>query len=284
MLLLLSHCYHIVITLSSHCYHIVITLSSHFSLDDSELLYEWQNQTIGVEEVDEIKTLNAYLVGKEAKVCTASYTWGISKFSCLEVWLKFTRDKVFYLSTVFVPSIVLVTSSFITFWLDMNAVPARVMIGVTTMLNFCTTMNGFRSSLPVVSNLTAMNVWENVCMFFIYMSLIEFVVVNYMHRTRVRRSAIQAVSRFLSISQNGRQDHDRPTELQRQPTTNSTASASVNETGNVTNITFKKGWFWSNSSHEVAYLVDKTARYVFPITFISFVGAFLLAFWIMQQR
>ncbi|CAN7945538.1 unnamed protein product, partial [Ixodes pacificus] len=111
-------------------------------------------------------------------------------YSCLRVLLVFTRDKSFYISTVFVPGIVLVTSSFISFWLDINAVPARVMIGVTTMLNFCTTTNrrplccfrSFRSNLPVVSNLTAMNLWDGVCMFFIYASMLEFIIVNYLYR------------------------------------------------------------------------------------------------------
>ena len=91
------------------------------------------------------------------------------------------------------------TSSFVTFWIEWNAVPARVMLGVTTMLNFFTTSNGFRSNLPVkqfylqsvldnksmskvVSNLTAMNLWDAICMFFIYTSFLEFVVMNYMVR------------------------------------------------------------------------------------------------------
>ena len=60
----------------------------------------------------------------------------------------------------------------------------RVSAGVTTMLNFFTTSNGFRSTLPVVSNLTAMNVWDGVCMCFIYASLLEFVCVNYVGRKR----------------------------------------------------------------------------------------------------
>lgn len=68
--------------------------------------------------------------------------------------------------------------------------PNRILIwhsifaGVTTMLNFFTTSNGFRSTLPVVSNLTAMNVWDGVCMCFIYASLLEFVCVNYVGRKR----------------------------------------------------------------------------------------------------
>lgn len=59
-----------------------------------------------------------------------------------------------------------------------------VLSGVTTMLNFFTTSNSFRGTLPVVSNLTAMNVWDGVCMCFIYASLLEFVCVNYVGRKR----------------------------------------------------------------------------------------------------
>jgi len=45
---------------------------------------------------------------------------------------------------------------------------------------FC---NRFRSNLPVVSNLTAMNMWDATCMFFIYTSFLEFVVMNYLARS-----------------------------------------------------------------------------------------------------
>ena len=83
---------------------------------------------------------------------------------------------------MFVPGLILVTSSFVTFWIEWNAEPARVMLGVTTMLNFFTTSNKFRAKLPVVSNLTAMNMWDGVCMFFIYASFLEFIVVNYLAR------------------------------------------------------------------------------------------------------
>lgn len=58
------------------------------------------------------------------------------------------------------------------------------------MLNFFTTSNGFRSTLPVVSNLTAMNVWDGVCMCFIYASLLEFVCVNYMGRKRPQHNVV----------------------------------------------------------------------------------------------
>ncbi|RWS21812.1 Glutamate-gated chloride channel-like protein [Leptotrombidium deliense] len=61
------------------------------------------------------------------------------------------------------------------------------------MLNFCTTTNSFRSSLPVVSNLTAMNLWDAVCMFFIYASMLELIIVNYLHR-KIHHSSTRPAS------------------------------------------------------------------------------------------
>jgi len=128
-----------------------------------------------------LKNHNAYMIFNETLYCNEADEWR-GDFSCLKVRLHFTRDKWFYYTTVFVPGMILVTSSFVTFWIEWNAVPARVMLGVTTMLNFFTTSNGFRSNLPVVSNLTAMNMWDAVCMAFIYLSFLEFILVNYLGR------------------------------------------------------------------------------------------------------
>lgn len=52
------------------------------------------------------------------------------------------------------------------------------------MLNYFTTSNSFRRTLPDVANLTAMNVWDGVCMCFVFASFVEFVVVNYTGRRK----------------------------------------------------------------------------------------------------
>ncbi|XP_047476249.1 glutamate-gated chloride channel-like isoform X8 [Penaeus chinensis] len=163
------------------------------SYEKKDLEYHWLNDT-GMEngsslaKSNNFRSLNAYMISNRTLVCQEDTFFWRGDYSCLMVNLVFTRDDVFYFSTVFFPGMVLVTSSFITFWLEWNAVPARVMIGVTTMLNFFTTSNSFRESLPVVSNLNAMNVWDSVCMFFIYVSLLEFVVVNYVGRKRPKHN------------------------------------------------------------------------------------------------
>ncbi|XP_044259909.1 glutamate-gated chloride channel isoform X18 [Tribolium madens] len=180
--------------------HLILSCQGHlniFPFDDPEcsfslesisyemksIKYVWKNDEDVLKKSSSLATLNAYLIKNQTSECNQKNNWR-GNYSCLGVRLIFTRDRAFYFTTVFIPGIILVTSSFITFWLEWNAVPARVMIGVTTMLNFFTTSNGFRSTLPVVSNLTAMNVWDGVCMCFIYASLLEFVCVNYVGRKR----------------------------------------------------------------------------------------------------
>lgn len=166
--------------------------SVSFSRDQMEFFWSGPNivtedpqtgkQIAGVIDLSPILKLhNAYLVHNETLYCGHEEEWR-GDFSCLKIKLHFTRDKWFYWTTVFIPGLILVTSSFLSFWLEWNAVPARVMLGVTTMLNYFTTSNGFRSNLPVVSNLTAMNLWDTMCEFFIYTSFLEFVVVNYLAR------------------------------------------------------------------------------------------------------
>nr|CAG4641159.1 EOG090X0CAY [Eulimnadia texana] len=144
------------------------------------MVYQWNDDDGTIHKTSGLASLNAYLIFNKTTQCP-DRSWR-GNYSCVMVELTFTRDKAYYFSTVFIPDIFLVTSSFITFWLDWNAVPGRVLIGVTTMLNFFTTSNNFRSTLPVVSNLAAMNLWDGVCMCFIYASLLEFVAVNYIGR------------------------------------------------------------------------------------------------------
>lgn len=57
-------------------------------------------------------------------------------------------------------------------------------LGVTTMLNYFSTSNSFRRTLPDVSNLTAMNVWDGVCVCFVFASFVEFIIVNSMGRRK----------------------------------------------------------------------------------------------------
>jgi glutamate receptor, anionic len=73
------------------------------------------------------------------------------EYSCLKVNLLFKREFSYYLIQIYIPCCMLVIVSWVSFWLDSNAVPARVSLGVTTLLTMATQTTGINNSLPPVS-------------------------------------------------------------------------------------------------------------------------------------
>ena len=80
-----------------------------------------------------------------------TFTCLLGEYSCLKVTLLFKREFSYYLLTIYVPSCMLVIVSWISFWLDSKSVPARVSLGVTTLLTVSTQTAGVNRSLPPVA-------------------------------------------------------------------------------------------------------------------------------------
>lgn len=85
----------------------------------------------------------------------------------------------------------LVIVSWVSFWLDPNAIPARVSLGVTTLLTMATQISGINASLPPVSYTKAIDVWTGVCLTFVFGALLEFALVNYASRSDAHRVALK---------------------------------------------------------------------------------------------
>jgi hypothetical protein len=82
------------------------------------------------------------------------------EYSCLTVDLVFKRQFSYYLITIYVPGCMLVIVSWVSFWLDPHAVPARVSLGVTTLLTMSTQTGSINSALPPVAYTKAIDVWQ----------------------------------------------------------------------------------------------------------------------------
>lgn len=62
-----------------------------------------------------------------------------------------TRDVGFYMIQTYIPSALIVGLSWVSFWINIDAVPARISLGVLTILTMTTQTTGTTSSLPRVS-------------------------------------------------------------------------------------------------------------------------------------
>ncbi|XP_076336041.1 glutamate-gated chloride channel-like [Tachypleus tridentatus] len=124
-------------------------------------------------------TLEKYLTN----YCTSKTNTG--EYSCLKVDLVFKREFSYYLITIYIPCCMLVIVSWVSFWLDQNAIPARVSLGVTTLLTMATQTSGINASLPPVSYTKAIDVWTGVCLTFVFGALLEFALVNYASRSQI---------------------------------------------------------------------------------------------------
>ncbi len=80
----------------------------------------------------------------------------------MTVDLTFKREFSYYLLTIYIPCCMLVIVSWVSFWLDPNAVPARVSLGVTTLLTMSTQTASINNSLPPVAYTKAIDVWTGV--------------------------------------------------------------------------------------------------------------------------
>ncbi|KAK3596519.1 hypothetical protein CHS0354_021023 [Potamilus streckersoni] len=97
----------------------------------------------------------------------------------------------------------IVVLSWVSFWVDIDAVPARISLGVLTVLTMTTQSSGTRLSLPMVSYVKAIDVWMATCMLFVFASLLEFAYVNVLSR---RKHVVKKSEKLEEISlKNGEQ-------------------------------------------------------------------------------
>lgn len=208
------------------------------------IIYEWMSQKpIDFNDQMELPqyTIQDVLLGN----CTKTYK-ETGSFSCVRADFLLQRDVGYYVIQVYVPSVLIVILSWVSFWLDVEAIPARISLGVLTVLTMTTQSTGARSSLPRVSYVKAIDVWMSTCLFFVFASLLEFAYINVLARRRYPYDCLGACRRppntdeGTALQGNGNKDASTPPPPSR--------------------LYGKMG----------ARFVDRVARYVFPGLFIGF--------------
>ena len=83
---------------------------------------------------------------------------------------------------MYIPSLLIVMLSWLSFWLNVSSVPGRVSLGVLSVLTISTQSFSVNSSLPRVSYIKAIDIWMTTCLIFVFAALLEFSIANVISR------------------------------------------------------------------------------------------------------
>ncbi|XP_071748632.1 glutamate-gated chloride channel isoform X3 [Lepeophtheirus salmonis] len=165
----------------------------------NDLIYQWK-ETNPVQMVANLSLPGGFkLDGFTNHNCDVKTATG--SYSCLRVEITFARQLSFYVLTIYIPCFMIVLVSWMSFWIDHKAVPARVSLGITTLLAMSTTQASINSSLPPVAYTKAIDVWCGVCVTFVFSALLEYALVNYASRSDAQRAAKQKEAKERELEQ-----------------------------------------------------------------------------------
>ncbi|KAJ7406973.1 hypothetical protein BTVI_64322 [Pitangus sulphuratus] len=150
-----------------------------YAYPNSEVIYVWTNSTTtSVVVAEDGSRLNQYhLMGQT--VGTENISTSTGEYTIMTAHFHLKRKIGYFVIQTYLPCIMTVILSQVSFWLNRESVPARTVFGVTTVLTMTTLSISARNSLPKVAYATAMDWFIAVCYAFVFSALIEFATVNY---------------------------------------------------------------------------------------------------------
>ncbi|GMS81627.1 hypothetical protein PENTCL1PPCAC_3802, partial [Pristionchus entomophagus] len=164
----------------------------------------------------DIRLNDMVITKKEYEKCAGPYPMfrGTARWSCIRAYIVMRRLVLFHFIQTYIPTGMLVVISWMSFWLDPRASPARISLTITSLLTLTTISNGARQDLPQVSYIKALDIWLTFSQGLIFLVLLEYSFVSFYMTKRsfdcIHRRAYQHRSLRRSQSWNSKSDDDRP--------------------------------------------------------------------------
>eukprot|EP01064_Diplonema_japonicum_P000583 TRINITY_DN10376_c0_g2_i2.p1 TRINITY_DN10376_c0_g2~~TRINITY_DN10376_c0_g2_i2.p1 ORF type:complete len:612 (+),score=181.40 TRINITY_DN10376_c0_g2_i2:54-1889(+) len=211
-----------------------------------------------------INTLNSYkLELPRGKLSNKTYR-GVT-FSGVRWVFTFVREPATYFLNIFLPLWLICLLSLGSCYIDVASSPARVGMGITTVLVLISQMNGLKADIPVVSYITAMDVYFILCLVYVVINVAEYGVINFLMVKLQTRDKLRKLKReyIEKESDELKQKKEMSFSMKRDNETTGGNSTSVNSTepvdeeaGGDTAATPKGAFPPSLSVEEDAYLKE----------------------------
>ena len=99
-------------------------------------------------------------------------------YSCLGVTIKLKRRYKLFLIQVYAPSILIVMLAWVSYWLNTDAIPARVSLGILTVLTLSYSGNMSVGMSQRVSYIRAIDVWNATCLILVFATVVKYAYVR----------------------------------------------------------------------------------------------------------
>nr|CAD2177860.1 unnamed protein product [Meloidogyne enterolobii] len=151
--------------------------SFNYNTDEVEMFWS----SVGVAKMrDHIELADYLLIDIIPDRQTVPYPAGY--WHELTMRFHFKRRAGWYILQAYLPTYLTIFISWISFVLGTQAIPARTMLGVNSLLAMTFQFGNIIRNLPKVSYVKAIDIWLLSCMTFVFFSLLELAWVGYLSR------------------------------------------------------------------------------------------------------
>ncbi|PIC41149.1 hypothetical protein B9Z55_008670 [Caenorhabditis nigoni] len=149
----------------------------------SEVLMKW-NYPLAVHGVEQADVPQFTITGFHTEDSIVSTATG--SYQRLSLVFQLRRSVGYFIFQTYLPCVLIVMLSWVSFWINHEATSARVALGITTVLTMTTISTGVRQSLPRISYVKSIDIYLVMCFVFVFAALLEYAAVNYSYWGRER--------------------------------------------------------------------------------------------------
>ncbi|NXN19418.1 GBRG3 protein, partial [Indicator maculatus] len=150
---------------------------SSYGYPKEEMIYRWRKNSVEAADQKSWRLYQFDFMGLRNTSEIVKTSAG--DYVVMTIYFDLSRRMGYFTIQTYIPCILTVVLSWVSFWIKKDATPARTALGITTVLTMTTLSTIARKSLPRVSYVTAMDLFVTVCFLFVFAALMEYATLNY---------------------------------------------------------------------------------------------------------